>query len=66
MEVLLVHPENNEQLKTVKAILKALNVDFIAKKEKGYNPEFVKKIQESRKEAKEGKVVMLKPENLWK
>ena len=66
MEVLLVHPENNEQLKIVKAILKALNVDFTAKKEKSYDPEFVKKIQDSRKQVKEGKVVMIKPEDLWK
>jgi hypothetical protein len=28
MEAILVHPENAEQLKTVKAILKALNVQF--------------------------------------
>ncbi len=28
MEAILIHPENAEQLKTVKAVLKALNVRF--------------------------------------
>lgn len=66
MEVLLVKPENNEQLKAVKTILKVLNVDYTSKKEKKYDPEFVKKIQESRKQAKEGKVTAVNVKNLWK
>ena len=49
-----------------KAVLKALSVDFISKEEKKYNPEFVKKIQESRKQVKEGKVTTIKLEDLWK
>lgn len=39
METLLVQPENEEQLKTVKAVLKALKVQFTAKKEKIHMPE---------------------------
>jgi len=66
METLLVRPENSEQLKAVKAILKVLNVDFTSKKEKEYNPEFVKKIQDSRKQAKAGKVSKIDTKNLWK
>ncbi len=50
-----MRPENSEQLKAVKAILKVLNIDFTSKKEKVYNPEFVKKIQESRKQGKRWK-----------
>ena len=30
MESILIHPESNEQLKTVKAVLKALKVQFEA------------------------------------
>jgi len=66
MEILLVRPENSEQLKAVKAVLKVLNVDFTSKKEKNYDPEFVKKIQESRKQAKDGKVSKINTESLWK
>ncbi len=66
MEILLVKPENNEQMKAVKAVLKALNVNFSAKKEKPYDPEFVKKIQTSRRQVKEGKVVRINTKDLWK
>lgn len=66
MEVLLVRPENSEQLKAIKAVLKVLNVDFVSKKEKQYDPEFVKKIEESRKQAKEGKVTGINVKDLWK
>ena len=66
MEILLVRPENSEQLKAIKAVLKVLNVDFVSKKQSKYDPEFVKKIQESRKQAKEGKISSLNADNLWK
>jgi hypothetical protein len=66
MGILLVRPENNEQLKAVKAVLKVLNVGFISKKEKAYDTEFVNKIQESRKQAKDSKVSILDVDNLWK
>jgi hypothetical protein len=52
-------------MKAVKSVLKVLNVDFISKKESTYDPAFVKKIQESRKQAKEGKVSMVNTKNLW-
>jgi ribosomal protein S2 len=66
METLLVLPENNEQLKAVKAILKVLQIDFISKKGKQYDEAFVKKITESRKQVKEGKISTLDTDNLWK
>ena len=66
METLLVRPENDEQLKAVKAVLKVLHIDFISRKGKQYDPEFVKKIEESRKQAKQGKVSALDTKNLWK
>lgn len=65
MEIILARPENIEQLKAIKAVLKALNVDFISKKDGEYDAEFVKKIQESRKQAMEGKVSNITVENLW-
>jgi hypothetical protein len=34
MESLVIHPENAEQLKTVKAFLKAINVQFESKSDK--------------------------------
>lgn len=67
MDTLLVQPENAEQLKTVKTILKALKVEFkAAKKADGYNPAFVAKIKESRRQVKEGKVTYIKTKDLWR
>ena len=76
MEALLVQPQDAEQLKAVKSILKALKVDFrVAKKSPAllshssgetYDPAFVSKIKESRKQVKEGKVTYIKTKDLWK
>lgn len=46
METLIIHTEG-EKLKTIKNLLKLLDVKYEKKKEKStYNPEFVKKILE--------------------
>ena len=67
MDTLLVQPQNAEQLKTVKTILKALKVDFKATKKKDiYDSSFVAKIKESRRQVKEGKVTYIKTKDLWK
>lgn len=55
METLKVHTKDKEQLKTVKAILKALKVPFEASREDPYDPEFVAEIKESERQMKEGK-----------
>jgi hypothetical protein len=65
MDTLIVRPKNKEQLNAIKAVLKALKVDFVSKKEKNYNPEFVKKILKSKTQAKGGKVTKIDVENLW-
>jgi len=66
MESILIEVENKEQLKAIKAFLKLINVSFKLKKEKKYDPEFVKKIKESSKEAHEGKFTTLNVDDLWK
>jgi hypothetical protein len=40
--------------------LTALNINFTSKKEKEYSPDFVKRIQESRQQVREGKVIKIK------
>ncbi len=68
METLVIHTENAEKAKVLKAFLKALNIKFnTSKKEKSfYNPEFVDKIKESQKQAKKGKLSIIKTQDLWK
>jgi hypothetical protein len=69
MVTLMVHPKNQKQLVAVEAVLKALHVDFKKGDESPYDPEFVAKIKESQKQAKEGKIVsytLAELENLCK
>jgi hypothetical protein len=40
MEALTIHPQNDEQLKAIKSVLKALKIPFY---KSPYNPEYVKK-----------------------
>ena len=62
--ILIAHPKNNEQLKALKAFMEALKIKFEMAKESPYDPEFVEKILESQKQAKQGKVTRVKKENL--
>ncbi len=64
MKIILIKPENREQLKATKAVLKLLNVSFVSREEERYDPAFVKKIEISRKQAKEGKVTAVDFKNL--
>ena len=63
METVILHPKNSEQLSALKAFAKALKMDF---ETSPYNPEFVAKIKESKKEAENGKFTTLDPKkSLW-
>lgn len=55
METLKIQTKDKEQLKTVKAVLKALKVPFEVSQENPYDPEFVAELKESEKQMKEGK-----------
>lgn len=68
METILAHPENNEQLEAIKAFLKALKIKFESKRDdqQNYNPEFVQKILEGKKEIEEGRGIKIALEDLWK
>jgi hypothetical protein len=58
------HAENDSQIQAVKAVMKALKIKFTISKETPYDPEFVAKIEESRKQSKEGKVSRVNQEDL--
>jgi len=67
METVVIHPKNKEQLAVIKAFAKALKMDFETKtKESPYHPEFVKRILDGDKSAKEGNVTRIKDaKNIW-
>lgn len=63
-DIFIVHPQTLEQVEALKAFMNALKIKFEVSKGENYNPEFVKKILESKKDIKDGKFRDIKPENL--
>jgi len=65
METMILHPKNKEQLSALKAVAKALKVEFETTKSP-YDPDFVAKIKESRQQVAEGKFTKLDPDkSVW-
>ncbi|MVN20234.1 DUF2683 family protein [Mucilaginibacter arboris] len=64
MATLIIHPDNEEQLTAVRAILHALKISF--EEENTYNPEFVAEILKAEEDIKNGKGVSIRTEDLWK
>ncbi len=60
----IIHPETKEQENALMAFIKALKIKFEVSKEQPYNPDFVAKVEESSKQAKEGKTTRVKKEDL--
>lgn len=58
MESILIHPENAEQLKTVKAVLKALKVRF-EPQSNTFPPHVIEGIQKSLEQARNGQTISL-------
>jgi hypothetical protein len=65
MSYLIVHPDSNDKLTAVKAVLKALKVDFDEAETK-YNAEFVAKMAEGEEDIKAGKTIKVTLDDLWK
>ncbi len=68
MEAIIIHPKNKEQASLFEQLAKTLKVPFEKAKRAGsnYNSEFVAKLKESRKQAKEGKTVKIDLDDIWK
>lgn len=65
MTTFTIHTEDKEQSNALKAVLKALKIKFeINKENKPYNPEFVAKIKESKKQHENGDYTTVKKEDL--
>ena len=61
---IIAHPANEEETSVIKEFFTAHKIKFEVSKDSPYDPDFVAKIQESRQQAKEGKVTRVKKENL--
>ncbi len=60
---LIAHPETAEELKALKAFMKALKIRF---EESTYDPDFIAKIQKSRQQIREEKTVQIALDDIWK
>ncbi len=65
METLIVHPGTKEKTNALKAVLKALKIDF-EKEEGTYNPDFVAKIKEGEEDIKSGRTTKITLDDIWK
>lgn len=63
-DIFIAHPQTSEQVSALKAFMQALKIRFEVAKENNYNPEFVEKIAESKKQIVQGKFTEIKKENL--
>lgn len=62
-QTFIIHTETPEQETALKAFVKALKMKFEVTS-KPYNPEFISKIEKSKKQAQEGNVTRVDKENL--
>lgn len=65
METLILQPKTKEQLTAIKAVIKALKIDFRSEKSP-YDPEFVEKILRGKEDIKNGKGIKIAIDDLWK
>jgi hypothetical protein len=63
MKTIIAKPANREQLVALKAIMKALKVDFIIEKSL-YSVDFLKKIERAEKQIKSGRYRKITPGEL--
>ena len=64
--VLIARPTNANELNIITAFFEALKIKFEVAQESPYDPDFVAKIQKSRKQATEGKTVKIDLDEIWK
>jgi len=67
MSTIIIKAEPSK-MELIKEFLQSIHVSFQTQEEeeKQYNPEFVAKIERSRKQLKEGKVTRISTDDLWK
>jgi hypothetical protein len=63
---IIVHPSNEQEMSVIKAFFEALKIKFEVAKDSPYDPEFVAKVEKSRKQAAEGKTVKIDLDDIWK
>jgi hypothetical protein len=63
---IIVHPANDEEMNIIKVFFEALKIKFEVARDSPYDPDFVVKIERSRKQAAEGQTVKIDLDDVWK
>lgn len=63
-DIFIVRPKTNEQVSALKAFMQALKIKFEVSKGESYDPEFVAKIKESRKQYENGNFISIEEEDI--
>lgn len=59
------YPNDISQIEAIKAVMMAFKIQFeITNEQKSYNPEFIAKIKQSKKEIENGNSIRIKKEDL--
>ena len=58
-DIFIAHPQTSEQVSALKAFMQALKIKFEVSKSDSYNPEFVEKILQGKKDIEQGKGITL-------
>lgn len=65
--ILIAHYSSNDnELSVIKVFFETLKIKFEVAKDSPYDPEFVAKIENSRKQAAEGETVNISLDDIWK
>lgn len=62
--IFIAHPKTDEQVRALKAFMKALKIKFEVSKEDSYSPDFVAKIEESQEQYKKGEFVSVEKKDI--
>jgi hypothetical protein len=62
--IFIAHPQTSEQVSALKAFMQALKIKFEVAKGDAYDPDFVEKIRESKRQIAQGKFTEVKRENI--
>ena len=65
MSYLIIHPQSEDKLTAIKAVLKALDVEF-QESTNAYNPIFEAKMEEGEKDIEAGRTVKVTLDDIWK
>ncbi len=63
-KVLYIHPENEQELETIKNFCEAQNIKYEISKSEPYDPEFVAKIAESQEQYKNGEFISVEKKEI--